>query len=271
MLLILPLLLLALLLRASVTMEAVQASCLLFVRSVMPGLFPYLVLALMLVSRLPEGTPDAVVVLMGWCGGSPTGARLLTQATGMDRARQKRIAVTCATMSPMFLTGTISAWTGSARSGVCVLVAVLAGGLIAGLLSGRGGQRGRLRAPVPLSLGQAVDAAAHTMLLVCGTMALLRVAAALAGEALMPWPRAALAVTTLLEVTCGTEAIAALPLPLALRTALIAGATGFGGTAILLQNRAVLPEGLFSLWEQVLWQLLHGLCSFLLALGLMLV
>ena len=82
--------------------------------------------------------------------------------------------------------GTISAWTGSARSGVCVLIAVLSGGLIAGQLSGRGGQRGRLRAPVPLSLGQAVDAAAHTMLLVCGTMALLRVAAALAGEALMP-------------------------------------------------------------------------------------
>ena len=42
------------------------------------------------------------------------------------------------------------------------------------------------------------------------------------------------------------------------------------GMAVLLQNRALYPRGLVSLGEQVLWQVLHGAASFLLALGLML-
>jgi hypothetical protein len=78
-----------------------------------------------------------------------------------------------------------------------------------------------------------------------------------------------LPVTTLLEVTTGTSAIATLPLPLALRAALIAGACGFGGMAILMQNRAVYPAGFLPLWQQMLWQAMHGGISFLLALGLM--
>ena len=40
-----------LLLRAPETMAVAEAACALFVRSVMPGLFPYLTLSQMLVSR----------------------------------------------------------------------------------------------------------------------------------------------------------------------------------------------------------------------------
>ena len=105
------------------------------------------------------------------------------------------------------------------------------------------------------------------MLLVCGTMVMLRVFAALAAEG---FPRFALPLVTLLEVTTGAAEIAALPLPLPLRTAIIAGATGFGGAASVMQNRALYPAGLFSLPEQLLWQALHGALSFLLALGAML-
>jgi len=54
------------------------------------------------------------------------------------------------------------------------------------------------------------------------------------------------------------------------RRALMAGATGFGGVAVMMQNRAVWPEGMLSLWEQALWQAVHGAVSFLIALGLML-
>ena len=66
--------------------------------------------------------------------------------------------------------------------------------------------------------------------------------------------------------------IAALPLPLAVRTALMAAATGFGGMAILMQNRAVLQQGagyVPGLAAQMLWQAVHGSVSGLLALGLM--
>lgn len=269
MLFVLPGLLVLLLFRSSATMEAVYASCLLFVRSVMPGLFPYLTLSLMLVSRLPTGMQDWLLIPLGWCGGSPTGARLLAQVPQMDARRQKHIAVTCATMSPMFLSGTVSAWTGSVRSGICVLLSVVLGGLGAGLLCGRGKGAARLEASAPLSFGQAVESSAQTMLLVCGTMAMLRAAAALVGELLAPWPGAALAATTILEVTCGCQVISGLPLPLAWRTALIAGATGFGGAAILMQNRSVLPRGVMGFAEQAWWQAVHGGISFLLALGMM--
>ena len=96
---------------------------------------------------------------------------------------------------------------------------------------------------------------------------MLRIFATLAAEILPSG--LVLPVTTLLEVTTGTAEIARLPLPLMWRTALIAGATGFGGMAIILQNRAVYPQGFLPLGAQVGWQALHGGMSFLLALGLM--
>ena len=125
--------------------------------------------------------------------------------------------------------------------------------------------------PCALPLGQAVEQTARTMLLVCGTMVMLRVLASLLTETLdRIAPALTLPIITLMEVTTGTIRIAALPLPLALRTAIMAGATGFGGMASVMQNRAVWPRGLMSLPEQILWQGVHGGASFLIALGLML-
>ena len=143
-------------------------------------------------------------------------------------------------------------------------------GALAGLIPRRTAERPPAPPPEPVSLGQAVEQTARTMLMICGTMALMRVLAALAGEATgraLPW--LTLPLTTLLEVTTGTYGIASLPLPLPLRAAIIAGAAGFGGLAVILQNRAVWPEGLLSLPEQLLWQAVHGGASFLITLGLM--
>jgi hypothetical protein len=97
-------------------------------------------------------------------------------------------------------------------------------------------------------------------------MVMLRVFAALAGEFLPAW--AVLPVTTIMEVTTGAKAIAELPLPLMWRTALLSGATSFGGMAILMQNR-VFAGNMLTLWQQLLWQALHGVLGFVLALGSM--
>ena len=70
-----------LLLRAPETMAAAEAACALFVRSVMPGLFPYLTLSQMLVSRCGRDMQPGMLMLLGWCGGSPTGARLLAPSS----------------------------------------------------------------------------------------------------------------------------------------------------------------------------------------------
>ena len=265
-------LMLLLLLRSQTAIAAALAAARLFACSVLPGLFPYMTLALMLVSRLPRPLSPAALLALGWGGGSPTGARLLHGYTGRGRAR---LAVRCATMSPMFLLGTAGGWLQSRISGAVILLSVLASAWLTGFLV-------REEPPVradndaapsgsgPLALGEAVDAAAKTMLMVCGTMMLLRTLAALASEALEARaPGAALALTTLLEVTTGAAALARLPLPLPLRTALIAGATGFGGAAVLLQNRAAYPAGTLSLPRQIACQAVHGALAFLLALGMM--
>lgn len=264
-----------LLARSGTAMAAAGEACRLFAESVLPGLFLYMVPALMLASRLPERTPDVCLVWMGWCGGSPAGARLLALRSGLDRRRYKRMAVACATMSPMFLLGTAPQWTGSPVSGCCLLAASAAGGWVTGCLAGRlstaeGHFVENSAAQRTLSFSEAVMQAAGTMLTVCGTMMLLRAAAALVGELLAGRETASLMVVTLLEVTSGVKALAGLPLPLSVRTALMAAATGFGGTAILLQNRAAYPDDLMSLCEQLLWQAVHGLLSGGIAYALML-
>lgn len=273
MLLLLTLLLLAMLLCPQTVMNAASEACGLFVRSVMPGLLPYMTVAQMLVSRARRITP-MVVILLGWGGGSPTGGRLLALCPRLTERQRVSLAVCCATMSPMFLLGTVGVWLGSSAAGACVLLAVLTGGALTGAMAGRVPRRAQAAReaapPEPLTLGQAVEQTARTLLMVCGTMALMRVFAALAAMVtarFAPW--LTLPVTTLLEVTTGTAEIASLPLPLPFRTALIAGATGFGGMAVLMQNRAVWRRGLMSLPEQILWQAVHGGLSFLIALGMM--
>lgn len=262
--------------RPATAMDAAAAACRLFVTSVLPGLFPYMTLSLMLVSRAGERVGPAALTLLGWCGGSPTGARLI-RLCAMTHRERLRTAVTCATMSPMFLLGTVGGWLNSPLAGACVLLAVLLGGWIAGRLAGlttrtdQGMVEAQGGSVSPMSLGESVESAARTMLMVCGTMIILRVAAALATEVTNAvLPALTLPLTTLLEVTTGARMMADLPLPLPLRTALIAGAAGFGGTAVMMQNRSAYPKGLMTLPRQALWQAVHGGVSFLIALGLML-
>ena len=77
----------------------------------------------------------------------------------------------------------------------------------------------------PVSFARAVEESARTMLLVCGTMTMLRVFATLTD--FLP-DAMRLPLTTLLEVTTGAVTIANLPAPLPLRIALLSAATGFG-------------------------------------------
>ena len=261
---------LALLLHTSLVMDAASAACRLFVTAVLPGLFPYMVLSQMLVSRVKRLSP-ALVLLLGWGGGSPTGAKLASMGDFPPRT-QTRLMLSAATMSPMFLLGTAGGWLGSPLAGAVCLGSAIVSGWITGTIAAAfvHTSNSEFRIPnsefAPLSFGAAVESSARTMLLVCGTMVMLRVFAALAGEVLPPV--AVLPVTTLLEVTTGAAAIAELPLPLPWRTALLAGATSFGGLAILMQNRAV-SGGVMPLHQQLFWQALHGGLGFIIALGVM--
>lgn len=259
-----------LLLRAPSAMAAAEEACLLFVRSVLPGLFPYLVLSQMFLSRCPGDMPAWSLRLLGWCGGSPAGARMLTLRPGLPHRTQKELAVACATMSPMFLSGTLGTWLQSRRAGWIALGSVLLGGYLTGKLSiwrckKETAAPAKAATTAPISFAAAIENAAKTMLLVCGTMTMLRVFLSFFSSVPPPWQ---LLITTLLEVTTATQEMALLPLPLPLRTALVSGASAFGGMAIVMQNRAYYPQGLLSLPAQIFWQAVHALLTFLFSLGL---
>lgn len=270
---IMTLLMLTLLVRAPAAMEAARTALAMFAGDVLPGLFPYMVAAQLLVSRMGRRMTPSLLLALGWAGGSPTGARLVSLCPGLSRGEQRRVAVRCATVSPMFLWGTLGQWLASPRAALCVLAGVLLGGWLAAV--------GMRDDPAPAvsglpggaaSLSGSIAAAAETMLRVCGAMVFMQVTAALvAGWTERLCPALSLPVTALMEVAAGAKAVAALPLPLAWRAALIAGAAGWGGVSLMLQVRSALPEGVLSVAEQVSRQALHGAVAFAVTLGLMLV
>lgn len=264
----------AMLLRPEVSLQAAADACALFARSVLPGLYPYMILLLVALDRLPAQAPYPLLVALGWGAGSPCGAKICAARQGrMDSRALRRLTVCCGTMSPMFLYGTLGQWLQSPRAGLCILLAVLAGGLAASAALPRGGESRQpssaFSQAAPMSLGAAVEKASITLLTVCGCMVLGNVLSALL-PALLPGlpPGARLGIACLAEVTTGSCALALLPLPLELRVALLSGETGFGALAILLQNRALGPRGLMPLWAQLGFQLLHGLLSALVGYGL---
>ena len=264
----------AMLLRPEVSLQAAADACALFARSVLPGLYPYMILLLVALDRLPAQAPYPLLVALGWGAGSPCGAKICAARQGrMDPRALRRLTVCCGTMSPMFLCGTLGQWLQSPRAGLCILLAVLAGGLAASApLPGGGESRQPSSAfsqAAPMSLGAAVEKASITLLTVCGCMVLGNVLSTLLPALLPGLPQGArLGIACLAEVTTGSRALALLPLPLELRVALLSGETGFGALAILLQNRALGPRGLMPLWAQLGFQLLHGSLSALVGYGL---
>ena len=171
------------------------------------------------------------------------------------------------------LYGTLGQWLQSPRAGLCILLAVLAGGLAASAALPGGGESRQpssaFSQAAPMSLGAAVEKASITLLTVCGCMVLGNGLSAVL-PALFPGlpPAGQLSLTCRAEVTTGCRALALLPLPLPLRVALLSGETGFGALAILLQNRALGPRGVMSAPAQLGFQLLHGLLSGLTGYGL---
>lgn len=264
----------AMLLRPEVSLQAAADACALFARSVLPGLYPYMILLLVALDRLPAQAPYPLLVALGWGAGSPCGAKICAARQGrMDPRTLRRLTVCCGTMSPMFLYGTLGQWLQSPRAGLCILLAVLAGGLTASAAL-PGGEASRqpslaFSQAAPMSLGAAMEKASITLLTVCGCMVLGNVLSALLPALLPGLPSGVrLGIACLAEVTTGSRALALLPLPLELRVALLSGETGFGALAILLQNRALGPRGVMPLWAQLGFQLLHGLLSALVGYGL---
>lgn len=262
-----------LLLRPGIALDAAGEACRLFALSVLPGLYPYMILLLLALAHLPAQAPFGALVALGWGAGSPCGAKICRARQDLWPPRRlRRLAVCCGTMSPMFLYGTLGRWLHNEAAGLCVLLAVWGGGWLAAQTIRPDPAPPRLAAlppAPPLTLGMAVEQASIALLTVCGCMVLGNVYSALIPALLPGLPQSVrLGISCLLEVTCASQRLVQLPLPLPLRVGLLSGETGFGALALLLQNRALGPHGLWPLRQQLGFQLLHGLLSALTGYGL---
>lgn len=243
--------------------------------TVLPTLFPYAVCCQLLASsgalerlgrpltrpmRRLFGCPGEAgpLALLSLLGGSPIGAKLIAarRAEGtLTAAQALRLACLTGTVSPMFLLGTLPAWSNMPNAGWLLLGAHWAGAICTGLIfSVLVRDKGALLSPPKcgarlqankITFGETVAGSVQAMLQVGGCITLGTVVAALM-PAVFPRLPVALSLTLhgALEMAGGAADVAALPLSgRALLTALSA-ICSFGGLSILAQNLAFLsPAG----------------------------
>lgn len=241
--------------------EAARQSCKVWSVSVMPTLFPFLALSLMLVSRLDVGGKQGrsamhALALLGMLGGSPSGARLLSQYAERSRVSQRNIqrcAACVTTASPMFILGTLTGWLGgNAADGYRMLAAHIIAALLAAIACSawtRGwsndpadGASGNQTEPHALGFGEAVTQAASAMLNVCGCMVLFNVLLACLTDMIPMSGAAAAWLACLLEMAGGCARSAALGLPKPETAAIMCAAATFGGMSVFMQNAAFLSK-----------------------------
>lgn len=256
--------------------------------SVIPALFPFLVLSTLLVSlgfgewlspylaglmtplfRQPGLSSGALV--LGLVGGYPIGARtaaeiyrrrLLTE----DEAR--RLLTFCNNSNPVFLISVLGAGVfGSVRTGVWLWLIHLLSALLVGLLfrGGGGGNPARVpAAPAPAAVSfpaafvGAVGSAAGAMVSICGFVTFFYVLAKPLSALGSYWAPALVGLVELFSLT------PLLP-PDRLGFILAAGISGWGGLSVLAQTAAVLDGTGLPLTPCLLGKALQGLFSALLA------
>ncbi len=257
-------------------------------KSVIPALFPFLVVSSLLVSlgfgewlspylaglmtplfRLPGLASSALV--LGLVGGYPIGAQTaadLYRQHLLTREETERLLTFCNNSNPVFLISVLGAGVfGSARTGVWLwLIHVLSALLVGLIFRGRGTAADRRRPPpvpcravsLPAALVAAVRNSAGGMLSVCAFVTLFYVVAAPL-KALGPHLGPALVgVVELFSLT-------PLLTPDFFGFVLAAGCAGWGGLSVLCQTAAVLEGTDLPLRPCLLGKLTQGLLSALLS------
>ena len=184
---------------------------------------------------LPGACASALVT--GLMGGSPAGAMAVSAVaaeTGLTRGQAARLAGLCCGMGPVYVVSALGvALKGSAGVGYRLLAAQWGGMLLTGLLFRRAwaGDTAPCPAAPPEGKAQPIVAAAQAMLKVCGYMMLFSVGMALARSAAGAWVEAA---APFLDLPTGAALWAERGLP----EWILAGALGFSGCCVILQNAA---------------------------------
>ena len=247
-----------LILDAQTALAGAQAGLELCLRSVIPSLFPFLFLSVMLTGgaadsltkvlrplgqlcRIPEGGESLLAV--GLIGGYPVGAQCVAQTYRcgrIDRDTARRMLGFCSNAGPSFIFGFLSSCFAPQALwllwGIQILSAILTGILLPG------GARDRVPEceSAPISPVSVLEQSVRTMGLICGWVVVFRVVLAFLRRwflwMLPAW--ADILVSGLLELSNGCSRLV-LAEPEGLRFVLASGTLAFGGVCVWLQTASV--------------------------------
>lgn len=267
---------------------AVEEALALCARSVIPSLFPFLVISSLLLamgfgdltasvlSGLMEplfrvGGAGSAALVLGLLGGYPIGARTaaeLYRSRALSRQEAERLLTFCNNCSPVFLISVLGSGVfGSVRTGVWLLLIHVGAALLVGLLfrrSASGCSQGVSRpctfqaiSPVQ-SFVSAVGGALQSVLSVCAFVTFFYVLS-------RPLSSLGGAVGTVLVSLTELFSLTPLLTPDRFGFILAAGAAGWGGLSVLCQTAAALEGSGLRLRYCLAGKALQGLFSALLA------
>lgn len=233
------------------TAQTALYALMLFGKSILPTLFPYMVLSKLLCRSLHQLniSPYTAVSVLGLLGGSPSGAALLVSST--DSLTEKHFFTLCAltgTVSPMFILGTLYTWTQQSRLCRCLLLCHWFGAILCAwfvnLFYHEHNQKIHTDVKTAVfmdnPLSQSIDAILH----VGGYIILYSVIASMLGRILQKrFPIIIPILHAFLEISGGTHEIVHGTYPQI--GILLCAILGFSGLSILSQNHAILrPAGI---------------------------
>ena len=272
------------LLDSGTVLDAVNGAAGLFVRSVMPALFPMMVLN-GLCARLGGREQRWMTVCFCWLSGSPASAQRLEglwERGGLAGRELLPMAAATGVMSPLFLVGSLGGRLPNPAGGWLMLTAHWLGALAAaGLIHGlarrfsamekaetvRPEQRTAGRVSLLAALPDSLRQAGTALLSVCGAMMLFSILAAFFRQGLsflLPgWaanhPEVPALLWALLEIGGGAHALLDVsPTP---DLPLLCALCSFGGLSIWMQNLLFLGKSIRP-GKLLLLRLLHGAAAY---------
>lgn len=238
--------LMVMILDSQVAISGAKEGLSLCLSTVIPSLFPFFVMSILLTAGLSGWTAErSAYLLMGFLGGYPVGAQAVSEGCAggrLSRQDGEKMLAYCSNVGPAFLFGIGSSL--FAQRWMCWLlwlIHIFAALLVAAMTPRKKTSATPAAATGRLSLTDAMGRAVRSMAMVCGWIVMFRTIIAFLRHWflwLLPvnWQ---LLVTGLLEMTNGCCALAEIPSD-GLRMQLFSLFLGFGGVCVVMQTQAVI-------------------------------